>query len=176
MYEIHGLLNQLMHHEKVPVLLIYSVYNHTTALSSLQLKGKRCRFSTSFGSLQCGWWVQMIGGLLPADEWGALGAVSAEGGWRLLICIYYPHCSDTKLVEKFTLRKSMCTVPPHTQLHGKPPDYHTLCTSTGLVVSSAYGFEQLWTSERFGRDPENWPSLSPSLPDLKIRATDEGTY
>lgn len=35
------------------------------------------------------------------------------------------------------------TLPLHTQLHGKPPDYHTLCTWMELVVFSTYGFEQL---------------------------------
>lgn len=69
----------------------------------------------------------------------------------------------------------LCTVPPHTPLHGKLPGCHTLCTSMELVVSSAYGSERLWTSERFWRDPENWPSPSPSLPDLKIRSKDEET-
>lgn len=39
------------------------------------------------------------GGLLPANEWRAIGAGKMERSLALFICICDPHCNNTRLVE-----------------------------------------------------------------------------
>ena len=66
-------------------------------------------------------------------------------------------------------------LPPRTRPRGTPPGCHTPCTWKGPAACVACGFGPPSTSGRCGRAPGNWPSPSPSPPDLSRRKKREGS-